>query len=430
MTQPSLKIVHDADGLPEARSAAPDPDVQAFLDRLNRAQMGTLDQMTLPEGRRSWQLMVKAFSSREPVASVIERQIPGPGSPIRIRAYVPQKGRAPRPALVWFHGGGFVVGDLYTAGSTCRALANRTGAIVVAVRYRLAPEHDLYAGREDCLAAVRWVARNGAELGIDTTRIAVGGDSAGGNLAAAVAQACLASGPELCLQLLVYPAVDLVNRYPSEQENARGYFLTRESMDWMESLFATGLDLADPRLSPLFAKDIRGLAPALVVTAGFDPIRDHGFAYYDRLRKEGVAVELLHYPGQIHGFLSFDRVLKGARKGLDEVGAKVARAFEDAPENDAVPASGLLRWLTAPVRRSRRQMGQRVNEAVVGTIFARELLGRWKDDALGWIWGLWNLPTATEVERLHGEIGALARRLEGLDARLATSLRADEPDER
>ncbi len=221
------------------------------------------------------------------------------------------------------------MGGLATADAICRHIALASGAIVVAVRYRLAPEYDLYAGRADCMAAMDWIIREGHTLGIDAARLAVGGDSAGGNLAAAVTQRHIASGGSaLRLQVLAYPATNLVDDFASTSENADGYMLTEEGIDAYRALFGhEQADLADPWISPAFAPSLHDLPPAVVVTAGYDPIRDDGLAYAGRLREAGVPVELLHYAGQFHGFLNFDGVLQAARDALDRIGAALRRSF-------------------------------------------------------------------------------------------------------
>lgn len=358
------------------RLPRPDPDARRLLRQLNFWPPQPLTgPHVLRDGRRDLQLAIKAFGSREPVDSVAERTIEGPSGPIPVRIYTPRSGSAPRGLLVYFHGGGFIVGDLYTAGGTCRALANRTGAIVVAVQYRLAPEHPLEAGREDCIAAVEWLAEHAAELGADPDSVAVGGDSAGGMLAAAVAQhVAVRGGPRLAAQILIYPATDLESDFPSNRENAHGYLLTGERLAWVRHEISKVTDMTDPRLSPLRTPDLRGVAPAIVVTAGFDPIRDEGLAYAARLRAAGVPVHALHYPGQIHGFVSFDRVLLGARDALHRIGS----ALRGAPGTPGV------RWSTdngGPPRRLQDiapwlQPAQRLNEAVVTGLAARELLMR------------------------------------------------------
>jgi acetyl esterase len=320
--------------------------------------------------RRDWQLSVKAFASREPVAAVLEREIPGPDGPVRFRAYLPSGPAAEKPLLVWFHGGGFVFGDMYTAGATCRALAARSGAVVVAVRYRLAPEHPLEAGRADCLAVVRWLAGHAAEIGGDRRRMAVGGDSAGGGIAALVAQECTRSGPQLAAQVLVYPATDMVGTYPSASEPMPG-LLTGEWTAWIRERIAEVSDLSDPSSSAIRTEDLTGVAPAIVLTAGFDPLRDEGIAYAERLRAAGVPVRLLHYPGQIHGFLTFDRVLSGARDALRRLGTELASAFAGRPasgvEADLPPFRHVdrLLWLRPT---------QRWHELKVAALLVRERL--------------------------------------------------------
>src|SRR4051795_7766349 len=175
---PKVAVEVTRSGAPRLRRAAqPDPDVRRQLLQLNIWPARLSGPHVLEDGRRDWQLAIKAFGSREPVAAVEARTIAGPARPLRLRAYTPHSGSAPRPLIAYFHGGGFVVGDLYTAGCTCRALANRTGAVVAAVRYRLAPEHPLEAGREDCLAAVDWLAANAGKLGADAAQLSVAGDS-------------------------------------------------------------------------------------------------------------------------------------------------------------------------------------------------------------------------------------------------------------
>jgi acetyl esterase len=346
------------------RAAQPDPDVRRLLLQLNLWPARLSGPHVLEDGRRDWQLAIKAFGSREPVAAVEARTIAGPAGPLRLRAYTPHSGSAPRPLIAYFHGGGFVVGDLYTAGCTCRALANRTGAVVVAVQYRLAPEHPLEAGREDCLAAIEWLAAQATELGADAAELSVAGDSAGGTLAAAAAQACAQrGGPRLARQLLLYPATDMVSDSHSNRENAHGYLLTAERLAWVRREIAKVSDLADPRLSPLHTPDLSGVAPAVIVTAGFDPIRDEALAYADRLRASGVPVLGLHYPGQIHGFMSFDRVLLGARDALQRIGHIWSGV---AAEPRHRPSDGAL-WLHPQ---------QRWNESVVAGLVLREQIRR------------------------------------------------------
>jgi acetyl esterase len=355
------------------RTARPDPEVRRLLLQLNLWR-GRQGGYSLGETRRDWQLAVKAFASREPVHAVTARVLDGPAGPIRLRIYNPGASDAARPVLVWFHGGGFVAGDLYTAGATCRALANRSGAVVVAVQYRLAPEHSLEVGRADCVHATRWVAAHAAELGGDPLRLAVGGDSAGGTQAAAVAQAwAVGDAPALRLQLLVYPATDLARDYASIGAPGDGHLLGRREIDWMRSEIAKVSDIRDPRLSPLRCEQPPNLAPALVVTAGFDPLCDEALQYVERLRAHGVPVTGLHYPGQVHGFLTFDRVCSGARDALRRIGTVLAAATDARPGRSAEDVGAIagaierMRWLTP---------AQRWNESLVAGLLVGDRLQR------------------------------------------------------
>ncbi|MDQ1375382.1 MAG: acetyl esterase, partial [Actinomycetota bacterium] len=234
--------------------------------------------------------------------------------------------RRPLPVLVFFHGGGFVIGDLDTHDQVCRQLANGSHAIVVAVDYRLAPEHPYPAAPDDCFAATTWIHEHATELGGDPTRMAVAGDSAGGNLAAVVAQEARdKGGPPLKAQILIYPATDLSMQHPSITENGEGYLLTKEGMDWFMGHYAPDVD--DVRCSPLAAVDLSGLPPALVITAEFDPLRDEGEAYAAHLREAGVPVVLSRYDGMIHGFFQLGVLLDAGTKAVDEAARALAAAL-------------------------------------------------------------------------------------------------------
>lgn len=312
------------------RAAILDPEAEALLKILNLVKRKPVNRSNFRQHRQWWRLSALALGRADAVARVETLSIPGPYEPIRLKLYRPSVAAEVAPAFLWFHGGGFMMGGLATADAICRHIAVVSGAIVVAVRYRLAPEHDLYAGRADCMAAIDWIVREGRSLGIDSTRLAVGGDSAGGNLAAAVAQRhAELAGTALRLQVLVYPATNLLDDFASGVENASGYMLTSEGIDAIRVLIAQGrTDLADPWISPAFTRELHDLPPAVVVTAGFDPIRDDGLAYAERLREAGVPVELLHYAGQFHGFLNFDGVLRAARDALDRIGAALRLSLD------------------------------------------------------------------------------------------------------
>jgi acetyl esterase len=308
-----------------------DPEIKALLDQMAGVAID-FSEVT-PDGFRQVMKMITALDGApETVASVEHASAEGPSGAIPLRVYRPADGAARPsgfPILVWYHGGGWVIGDLDTADATCRKLANRAGAIVVSVDYRLAPEHQAPAPFDDCWAAVRWVAEMGRNLGGDPNRLAVGGDSAGGNLSALVAvRARDNSGPPIRHQLLVYPATDLTMSHPSQVENGEGYFLTRESMDWFRDHYLdVHVDPKDPSVSPLFVDDLSGLAGAHVITAEFDPLRDEGEAYAARLRESGVAVDLRRYDGMIHGFFQMTGVTPVAESAVSEAASKLRAAL-------------------------------------------------------------------------------------------------------
>jgi acetyl esterase len=268
-----------------------------------------------------------------PVAKIRELSAPGPaGAAVPLRLY---RGAitAPGdilPALVYFHGGGWVIGDLDTHDSLCRHLANAARCIVVAVDYGLAPEHKFPAAVEDCFAATSWVAQQGTALGVDRERLAVGGDSAGGNLAAVVSLIARDRGaPKLRCQVLLYPAVECGMTHPSHDGFAEGYLLTRPTMKWFYEHYLRGpADVDDWRASPLRAADLSGVAPALVLTAGNDVLCDEGEAYARRLKEAGVAVQLRQFPDQIHGFLTMGKIIEAAQPALDDIAARLRAAWE------------------------------------------------------------------------------------------------------
>jgi acetyl esterase len=308
-----------------------DPQIAALLDQM--AGMAVDFTEVTPEGfRQAMKMVVALDAAPEAVASVDDASAEGPSGAIPLRVYRPADtaaGPSGFPILVWYHGGGFVIGDLDTADSTCRKLANRAGAMVVSVDYRLAPEHPAPAPFDDCWAAVCWVADMGKELGGDATRLAVGGDSAGGNLSTLVAlRARDDSGPPIRHQLLVYPVTDLTMSHPSQVDNGEGYFLTREAMDWFRDHYLDAdADPKDPSVSPLFVDDLSRLAGAHIITAEFDPLRDEGEAYAARLRDSGVAVDLRRYDGMIHGFFQMTGVTPVAESAVTDAASKLRAAL-------------------------------------------------------------------------------------------------------
>lgn len=256
-----------------------------------------------------------------PMARVERISIPGPAGEIPARLYVGLDAPAPpQPLLVYYHGGGWVIGDLETHDGVCRFLAELGGCRVLSIDYRLAPEHPFPAPVEDAIAAFEWAAANAEKVGADRARIAVGGDSAGGNLAAAV---CLhardAGGPRPAMQLLLYPPTDAMGGQASRETFAEGFLLTRDDMRWFEDHYIPdGCDHEDPRISMMRAKDVSGLPPAYVATAGFDPLRDEGETYARRMREAGVGVALQRHPGLIHGFANLTAVCPSARTAMLE----------------------------------------------------------------------------------------------------------------
>jgi acetyl esterase len=297
------------------------PRARAIVDQIDR--MPPLSKMTPEQARGA---PVPLEPAPEPVASVIARSIPGPAGPLRVWIYRPEG--ALGAALVWFHGGGWVIGSLEGADGSCRILANRGRVVVVSVDYRLAPETKFPGPVEDAYAAVRWTVDNGAELGVDGSHVAVGGSSAGGNLAAAAALVARErGGPKIAFQLLAVPAVELSSRASSHREFAQGYGLTAADMAWYGSHYVNGPADADNPLASVLRADLRGLPPAFVITAECDPLRDDGEEYAKRLRELGIAASFKRYPGMFHGFLGFTGQLPEALQAFDDAGAALRSAL-------------------------------------------------------------------------------------------------------
>jgi acetyl esterase len=297
---------------------------RAFLDQLEAMGAPPLESMTPADARTLTATLFGMEAGPAPDVPTADRSVPGPAGAIPIRMYTP-RGTPPFPGLVYLHGGGWVIGSLDTHDVPCRTLAERANAVVVAVDYRLAPEHRFPAAAEDAYAATSWVAAHAAELGIDPARLALGGDSAGGNLSAVVSlMARDRGGPRLAHQLLVYPATDARCDTVSYRENGADYFLTTEAMRWFWGHYlASPADGEQPYASPLRAPDLRGLPPALVLTAEFDPLRDEAEAYAARLREAGVPVRLVRFPGMIHGFINFLVSFPQASRLLDELAGTI-----------------------------------------------------------------------------------------------------------
>ena len=304
-----------------------DPNVRLLLEAIKAQGDPPLESLSPAEARILAADGLKPVEGKaELVQSVENLRIPGLEGGIPIRVYRPEAA-GPRPAMVYFHGGGWVVCDLDTHDVICRAIARRAGAVVVAVDYRLAPEHKFPAAVLDSYAATVWVAANADQLGIDQNRIAVGGDSAGGNLGAVVSlKSRDENGPAIALQVMVYPVTDLSSfATPSYQEFAEGYQLTRAEMEWFRGHYLQSIeDARDPHASPLVASDLRGLPPALIITAECDPLRDEGEAYAKRLTEAGVHVTCTRYAGMIHPFFSLSGAIPQAVDAIQQVADAVA----------------------------------------------------------------------------------------------------------
>ena len=296
------------------------PEVQSILDFIAAAEGPPREEIDPAELRQSYAAL-SLVESRPEMASVTDRVVSGPGGDIPVRVYVPTDEPGPRPVLVYFHGGGWVIGSVDTHDGTVRAVADGSGVTVVSVDYRLAPEHPFPAAIDDCLAAVRWVVQHADELDVDPGRLALGGDSAGGNLAAIAAQELNMSGDaSVRFQLLVYPVTDGTMAHPSIDENAEGYFLTKATMTWFWQQYVGDGDRTGPRVSPLHASDdaLAAAPPTLVITAEYDPLRDEGEAYAARLAAAGVDATATRYDGMIHGFFSLRDLIPEGKAAVDQ----------------------------------------------------------------------------------------------------------------
>lgn len=295
-----------------------DSEAKAFLDFA--AAMNKPPSYTLPyeEARRGVRAATPLLSYPGPeMAAIDDLAIPGPGGPIGARLYTPPDLCDPAPLLIFFHGGGFVYCDLDTHDSMCRSIATGGQCMVASIDYRLAPEYAFPAASDDALAATQWLIVNAAALDVDPNRIVIGGDSAGGNLAAGVAQAV----PGLAGQLLIYPWLDMRMQHRSHFVNGDGYMLTRASLLWFRSHYLSGFEeREDVRASPILATSLAGQPPTFVMTAGYDPLHDEAIDYASRLREAGVSVHHSDHSGQIHGFAMMNRVMAAAETAVQEVG--------------------------------------------------------------------------------------------------------------
>ncbi|MEK9708336.1 MAG: alpha/beta hydrolase [Alphaproteobacteria bacterium] len=309
------------------------PQAQAVLDLLNAAPT-PLKDLPPPEARAAYDRFIvpRNFDPAE-IGSVEDRMIPGPGGDMRIRIYTPEGADGPLPGFLFIHGGGFVIGSIESRDPQCRIICRDVGCVVISVDYRLAPEHPYPAAPDDCWAALLWTVENEAELGINASRIAVGGESAGGNLAAGLAlRARETGGPTLVAQILVYPVTDMFfeQDLPSFALADEDYFLTREQMRWYWDCYLPGTTTTtDPLISPCMEQDLSNLPFTQIVTAEFDPLRDDGKRYGERLAAAGVDVEYACMPGMIHGYWHYGKLIDASAEALQMSVEALKRAFAE-----------------------------------------------------------------------------------------------------
>ena len=309
-----------------------DPQIEIVLGLVKKANLPEIWQLTPEQGREQYLMRVNKLKFSEPIFRTGDRRISGPGSHIPIRIYTPREIKTGEklPVLIWFHGGGFVIGSLETHDSVCRMLANQADCIVVAVDYRLAPESKFPAAVEDCEAALKWVALHAVEFGGDPACIAVGGDSAGANLAAVMAiLARDVAHPKLAFQLLIYPCTAPEPETASHHKFKEGYVLTRNSITWFyRQYLRSGRDVNDFRFAPLILDDLSGLPAALIIVAGYDPLRDEGVEYARKLIEAGNRVRLSNYEGMVHGFYLMGGAVDAARRAVAELAGALREAFD------------------------------------------------------------------------------------------------------
>jgi len=322
-----------------ARVAGPVPEVLdlklGFLLRaLAVLRLDVLEHLSPAEARARSARSLRLLAGRRPAGvTAIERTLDGPGGPLQLRIYTPANLARPAPALLYLHGGGFVIGDLDTHDAPCAYLAHESGCVVLSLAYRLAPEHPFPAAVDDALAGFRWLADHADALGLDPARLAIGGDSAGGNLSAVVAQVATREAWTVrpAFQLLLYPATDMRREHDSHREFAVGYFLSAATITWFLGHYLRGdADLTDPRASPLLAPDLSGLPPAYVAVAGFDPLRDEGCAYAGRMLEAGVTVQLDCHDALVHGYISLGAGIEAAAAALDAAARALRLALKSA----------------------------------------------------------------------------------------------------
>lgn len=310
-----------------------DKESQWVLDLVAQAARPKMHTLSPPEARAAYSENIGALDTPKiELAGVEDHAVPVDGGEILVRTYRSHArvNDTKAPCLVFYHGGGWVIGNVQDYDRVCRALAEKAGIVVASVDYRLAPEHKFPVPVDDSLAAWHWLVANSEQLGLDPARLAVGGDSAGGNISAVLAQQLAGDDVSPMFQLLIYPATDMSKEWPSWDENAEGKLLDRDLITWFQAQYLPDdADRADVRLSPMLAQNVAHLPATFMLTAGADPLRDEGIAYAGRLMQAGVTVEHLHMAGQLHGFLSMAGALNGAKRALDTAAIALARALAD-----------------------------------------------------------------------------------------------------
>ena len=315
----------------QQRNSGLDPQVKLLISKMEKLNAPHLNLLSPEQARENMNASAALAGPPETVAHINNISIPGPAGGIPVRIYKPEAG-GPFPVLIYYHGGGWVTCSLDTHDNICRSLSNRARCVVASVDYRLAPEYKFPAAVDDAYCAAKWIYDNADSIGCDRARVAVGGDSAGGNLAAVVSILSRDKGsPNLIFQLLLYPVIDISNLNTDSYQNfAEGCWLTKSDMEWFRDHYIEKEDdCKNIYASPLLAQDLSALPSAFIITAGFDVLRDEGEAYAKRLQQAGVSVNLSCYNGMIHGFLSMDGVIDKAKKALDEAASALRDAFDE-----------------------------------------------------------------------------------------------------
>jgi len=308
-----------------------DPQIETILGLIKQSGLPEVWQLTPDQAREQYLTRVRNLEVKQSIHRTEDRRIPGPDSDLPIRVYWPREAKPGElfPVLLWLHGGGFVIGNLDTHDSVCRMLAEQADCMVVGVDYRLAPEFKFPAPVDDCHAVLRWLALHGSEIGADARRIALGGDSAGGNLAAVLSILARDQGhPPIALQLLIYPCTAPEPETASHHKFAEGYVLSRRSIVWFyKHYLRSQRDANDFRFAPLQSDDLSRLPPAFVLVAGYDPLRDEGIEYARRLIEAGNRVTLANFEGMVHGFYLMGGAVDGARRAVAQSAAALREAF-------------------------------------------------------------------------------------------------------